>query len=835
MLANHLSLPEIFKIPMKKFSSPGLILLVLLTFQQVKSQVTTTSPTTTAPTTTSPTIPQPMPATVGGIPPVTGISEGTLQSLGFDQTEIDAIMNASGVSTTGTTTTATDAASQTQPAQQQATGQPTTTTTIAPPDTTTTPITPQQTTDTGGVSAPVFGQDFFRTASLNVFDRVPDGKVDDNYILGEGDQLTVSIYGYAYYNQTFTINPDGYISTQEVGRIYLSGLTFGAARQLLRQRFASAFDLANSSFDVTLVYSKSIQVNIVGEVFSPGSYNLASVNTAFNALVASGGVTDIGSVRNIQIKRNNRVIQQLDIYQFLMNPGSTDDTYLENNDYIIVPSLGRVVQIEGEVNRPHKYELISGENLNELVYYAGGLKSTAYKRNVTIYRYTANENIVLDVNLDSVEKNQTNFELLDGDRVVFTRIPELIENIVTVEGAIRFPVTYELTGEMRISDLISKAKGTTYEAYTDRAYLIRKNEKLNEVYIPFDLNEVMQNPSSPFNFKLTKFDIVEVFSKEQFRETFNVSISGAVKVPGTFPYYENMTLKDLLYYSGGLRVEAANNNVEVSRIVNILEATKESTATRVIIETLSVDKNLELPDQAESFILQPYDQVFVRTTPEFELQRNITLQGEVKYPGDYTLQSKTETVADVIERAGGVTQYAYVEGSTIARPNIASTLLFLDKALKDPKSKYNYVLRAGDIITVPRQGDLVLLRGAIEFPFVGKAGDVVVPFDKGRTARYYVKHYGKNFSDDADRGGTYIIDPNGYVRRTHNFLWFIHFYPRVKIKGSQVVVPVEEEEVEDPQPPPPPAEPFDWNTFMATLSAGILSFATIYVLIDRSR
>ena len=772
-------------------------------------------------------------------PAVPVVPSGTLESLGFDQAEIDAILETSGMSTTtGAVSTSIDAAAQIQDSQQSAVDAANEQLNTLAPNTTTLPAPVQeivqQVENADNTSpSPIWGQDFFKNGSSELFEKVANGKAADSYIIGEGDVLTISIYGVSYYNQTFTINEDGYLTSVEVGRVYLKGLTFGAAKQLLRQRFASAFSLSNSTFDVSLNYSKSIKVNIVGEVVSPGSYNISSINTAFNALAGSGGVTDIGSVRTIQIRRDNKTIKILDVYQYLMNPGTTDDTYLEANDYIVVSPVGRVVEVEGEVNRPYKYELIKGENLNELIYYAGGLKSTAYKRNVTLYRYVNNENLVMDINLDSLERSGVNFPLINGDKVIFARIPDIIENIVTVQGSIRFPGNYQLTEDMRISDLIARAKGLNYDAYTNRAYLIRKNDKMNDVFIPFNLQEIIDNPSSVQNFKLAKFDVIDIFSKQEFRETFNVAINGAVKAPGTFPYYERMTLKDLLYYSGGLKVEAANSKIEISRIVNFQEATNENQPTRVIIESVSIDKNLEVLDAAETFMLQPYDQVFVRTTPEFELQKNVTVLGEVAYPGVYTLLSRTETLADIVERAGGLTQWAYPEGATMNRADVTTTMVFLGKALKDPESKYNYVLRENDVITIPRQGDLVSLKGEIRYPFVGEVGTVIVPFDKGKTARHYVKHYGKNFGDNAKRSETYVIEPNGYVRRTHNFL-FIHFYPIVKTKGSQIVVPEKPaDKQEAPEAPVTPKEPFDWNTFMASLSAGILSFATIYVLLGR--
>ncbi len=406
---------------MKNFSSAALLVLTIGLFNTLNAQT----------------------------PVIPGVSSSTLESLGFDSGEIDAIMSTTGASTS------IEAAATIQDAQQSAVQQANDQLNSLPPAVTETapPAALQavlQDEPQAGPAAPVvWGQDFFRNGSVDLFDKVPNAKVNDNYIIGEGDQLTISVWGYAYYNSNFTVNDEGYITTVEVGRIYVKGLTYSAARQLLRQRFASAFDLVNSKFDVALTYSKTIKVNIVGEVVNPGSYNVSSLNTAFNALVAAGGVTDIGSVRNIQVKRNGKIIKTLDVYQFLMNPGSTDDTYLEANDYIIVNGIGRVVDVMGEINRPMKYELVKGENLNELITYAGGLKSTAYKRNVTIYRYYQNENIVLDFNLDSLERERINFNLLDGDKITFARIPEVVENVVTIQGSCRFPGNYQLSEGMR--------------------------------------------------------------------------------------------------------------------------------------------------------------------------------------------------------------------------------------------------------------------------------------------------------------------------------------------------------------------------------------------------
>ncbi|MBK6731220.1 MAG: SLBB domain-containing protein [Bacteroidetes bacterium] len=809
---------------MKKFSSISLLLLILAfsnnIFGQANTGLINTDPYSTqgasglSPSAINPSM----------------VSESSLKAMGFNDSEITAILAAMGESSTATTATTFDQIGDTQ-AQNIAAA------TEQLSDTTTPAVNATQATtidETPNVAAVIYGQGIFRNSTISLYERVPNSKPNNNYIMGPGDQIAVSVWGgVSSYNENFTVSDDGYINPFGVGRIYLQGLTYAATKQLLKQKFGTYINLNGANFDVSLTYSKTIKVNIVGEVVSPGSYNIASINTPFNALVAAGGPNDIGSIRNIYVKRNNQVVKTLDVYQFLTNPGYSDDTYLQDNDYIVVPPIGRVVEVAGEVNRAFKYELIEGENLEQLLKYAGGLKSTAYTNIVTVSRYINNENVIVDINYDSIKASGGDFVLFNGDKITFVKIPETVENVVTIIGAVKFPGTYELSEGLRISNLIEKAQGVKYEAYMNKAYLIRKDEQMNSVYIPFNLQDVMNNPSSAFNFELTKFDQVEIFTKDKFRQTFTVKVEGAVKTPGEFPYYESMKLKDLLYYAGGLNVDAANSKIEIARILNFNEAKNVNEPTRVVIETIDVDKSLEMIDGSENFELQPYDIVFVRTIPDFEFQKNVTLEGEVVYPGVYTMLSKTETVAEIIARAGGFTSYAYPEGATIKRGNGNLTMLFLDKAVKSPNSKFNYILKENDIISVPRLGELVSLSGAIDFPFEDTIKtEVYVPFDGSKSAKFYIKKYGRSFHDDARRSRTYVVQPNGLVKRTVNILWVIHFYPKVKVKGSEVVVPYKPkkiEKVEDVE-----KEPFDWNVFATTMSASVLTFATIFILVENT-
>ena len=352
-------------------------------------------------TTSSQTAPAGIPTGPVSVSGVGALSYGSLQSMGFSDEEINSIlgsMDDAPEDLPATMALDVPAAQEVVPAEPVKVAE-------SPDTSNSTAEAIEEIMDdmaeTGKPTASVYGHGFFRNNNTVVYDKVPNAKVSDNYIVGAGDQLAISVYGgVSSYNESFTISEDGYIDVYGIGKIFLKGLTFDNARRLLRQRYSSYINLANSKFDVSLVYSKSIKVNIVGEVFDPGSYNISSINTAFNALAAAGGPNDLGSVRNITVKRAGNVVTTLDIYKFLMDPSATDDTYLSTNDYIVVAPIGKVVEVLGEVKRPFKYELLPEESLEDLFKYAGGLKPTAYTRTIKVNRYSNNENVLIDLNLD---------------------------------------------------------------------------------------------------------------------------------------------------------------------------------------------------------------------------------------------------------------------------------------------------------------------------------------------------------------------------------------------------------------------------------------------------
>ncbi len=606
----------------------------------------------------------------------------------------------------------------------------------------------------------IFGHSFFRNNNIKFYDKANQLKASDNYILGVGDELSVAIWGYSDFNGVFTIDENGAINPKLVGRIYLNGLTFKDAKGLIANKFKGVYDLNNSQIDITLAYSRVITVNIVGEVNNPGAFTIPAVNTAFNALVTVGGIRPIGSVRNIYVKRGGQTVKKLDIYEYLINPDSKQDFFLENNDYIFVPAAERVVAIKGQVKRPFEYELIEKDNLESLIKYAAGFDAGAYRKRIQIKRFLNNSETIIDVNYDSLIMTKKDFELLDGDIVEVRKVPEGYSNYVELTGPVKLPGNYELKSDDRISDIIKRAEGVLYDVFDSRAYIIRLNPDLSKRYIPFNLKEVLENSNSGSNIALQNLDIIKIFSKNYFKDEFVFSVIGTVRSPKDYPYGDGITLKDAIYLAGGLKKEAAKNRIEISRAVDFVASSGVLTPIRTVIKTIQIGDDLQIDKASENFVIQPYDQVLIRTMPDFNLQQNVVLQGEVMYPGVYPILNKTEKITNIIQRAGGLTQWAFPEGAKLSRSELNTGFLFfkLQEVMKDTNSKYNYILKGGDKLTIPKVEQLVQISGLIRYPNIDTLKHINAPYTTGRSARYYVKNYGLGFQKNADRKRTYVFD-----------------------------------------------------------------------------
>ncbi|MES2139020.1 MAG: SLBB domain-containing protein [Bacteroidota bacterium] len=676
----------------------------------------------------------------------------------------------------------------------------------------------------------IFGHSFFKNNNIKFYDKANQLKAPDNYILGIGDEISIAIWGYSDFNGAFTLDEDGAINPKLVGRIYLKGLTFKDAKGLVAGKFKNVYDLNNSQIDITLTYSRVITVNIVGEVNNPGAFTIPAINTAFNALVTVGGIRPIGSVRKIYIKRGGQTIKTLDVYEYLMNPDSKQDFFLENNDYIFVPSSGRVVMINGQVKRPHGYELIEKENLESVINYAGGFDAGAYRKRIQIKRFLNNEETVIDINYDSLTIAKKDFELQDGDEVLVRKIPEGFSNFVELIGPVKLPGNYEMKPGDRISDIIKRAEGVSYDVFDSRAYIIRLNPDLSKKYIPFNLKEILETPNSVNNIKLQNLDIIKIFSKSYFKDEFVFSVIGEVRTPGDYAFGDGITLKDALYLAGGLKKEAAKNRIEISRAADFIASSGVLIPNRTIIKTIQVADDFKIDKASEGFIIQPFDQILVRTEPNFELQQNVVLQGEVMYPGVYPLLNKHEKITDVIQRAGGLTQYAFPEGATLSRKEFDTGFLFfkLQEVMKDSGSKYNYILRGGDAIIIPKVDQLIQISGLINYPDIATLKQISAPYTRGKSVRYYVKNYGLGFDKNGDRKKTYVLEAGGYVKKTKTFL-FIKFYPKVG-KGAVVVVP---QKIINDKRKKKDSEPINWNKQIEGFTVKLTGLATLWLIFSQ--
>ena len=722
----------------------------------------------------------------------------------------------------------------------------------------------------------IFGQDIFRNQDLSFFQKALDAKAPENYKVGPGDEISISIWGFNEFSETLEVDERGYISPSSYGRIYVKGITFKNMRSILKKKFSTFFDMQNSEIDVSLSYSRVITVNIIGEVYNPGSFTIPAINTAFNALIASGGPNQIGSVRNIYIKRDGKTIDSLDVYKFLFNPLISNDIYMQDGDYIFIPPAENLVEIIGEVNRPYTYEAKDGESVGDMIKYSGGFTTTAFRDIITLKRLDYNNLKVYDViKADLYQEN-----ISDGDQIVVNKISNKISNVVTLKGDVGVSGDYEFKENEKILDLLSRAKCISNKTFLDKVYIIRLNEDRSKQHLSINLNNIISDPNHDDNILLKEYDIVHVLSVDKFDDEFFISVQGAVRNPSTFSFGNGMSLQSALILSGGLTQQAQGSRVEVSRIMEYDIATNKLKPRRTVVKNIEVGNDLTLSESAEDFILQPFDQVFVRSNPEFEPAENITILGEVKYPGTYSILRKNEKVSSLIKRAGGLTNYAYVDGvkmfrkfnvkesireeslemnisddlkkSILNSPDVAAVYaneveekskaffaeensakiskentdivyLNLDKALKNNESRFNLVLNKGDSIVIPQILDVVHISGEL---MNLEGNSISAPFFTRKRANYYVKNFAGGFSKENDRSNTIVVYPNGIAKKSRNYILF-KISPKVT-KGSTIRVAsknIKQKKQKESK--------VDWNKQIENAMLKISAVLTLWVLVDR--
>lgn len=771
-----------------------------------------------------------------------------------------------------------------------------------------------------------YGQHLFRDKSLSVFDAVNEVKVPNSYVLATGDVLTISIFGVSQFDSQFEINEEGYIHPTQMPKIFLKGVALGQARDLLRSRFSQFYRFAPEQFAVSLTTTRTISVNVFGETVNSGTFTLSALNTAFNALVAAGGPSDIGSVRQIKVIRGKQT-KILDVYAFMNNPAMQYDFFLEDNDVIYVPVAERVVSVSGAVRRPFRFELIAGEHLMQLLPYAGGLNADAYREVIQVRRFVQDKQVLMDVNLRKLEEGKENFTLLDGDEIVVRAIETPIQNTAMIEGAVELPGGYALEETPRASDLIRKG-GLKRTSRKDLAFLLRKNTDGSSRLIQLNMADLLSRPGTPDDILLEPGDLITVYEQERYTDLTTISISGAVREPvvdypfsrdssitiqraillagglrpdangsgyivrtdpqnsklktylsvniqqafnlpesgsnvvlepfdelnvfsslsytdvadvhivgavrepGKFQYSPSLTLKDVLLLAGGLRMEAATNRIDVYRV-----EFKNNESTRTMAISTEVDRNYNIMGGGSSFMLQPFDEIVVRSVPDFEFQKFVEVNGEVRYPGRYALTSDNETLSSVIQRAGGLTGEADPSACTLFRDENKKGFVVtrLDEALRHRGSSEDHILKGDDVINVPKQENLVTIRGGntelsqILSSRKADSTQINVAYNQGKRARWYVREYAGGFSKDANRRKVTVEAPNGKISRTRHLLVF-NLYPKVT-QGAVIYVPSRPTKAEKSHKD---KKEVDWDkkltqliAFTSMVTSSILAYATI--------
>ena len=686
----------------------------------------------------------------------------------------------------------------------------------------------------------VYGQELFRKGDLKIYERSLDAKAPASYELGVGDELGISIFGVSYYNTVAKVDPRGRIELGQLGSIYVKGIAFDKAKNLIKTALSNNFNMGANQVEITLAYSRSITVNIVGEVFQPGSYKIPALNTAFNALIAAGGPTDIGTLRNIQLRRNGKVIKTFDVYAYLQNPGSEDDFFLQDNDYLVVGTVGKLVTIAGAIKRPMIYELLPNEQLSHLLRYAGGFNADALASNTQVQRYIGKNQSLLPVQWDSLQALKQDFQLNNGDAVNIGNVNQDLENKIEVKGPVYFPGVYPLIAGERVTDLIQKGGGLKEQILLKRAYVVRTEKDDTRKYIPLNVATLLENPNSEGNIALKKNDVLLLYTEAQFIDTFKVSVNGEIKNPVTLSFREGLTLGDVLVLGGGLKISAELTKIEIARSGIFTPGYKPGDAYQSNLIELTIPKDITANEEVLKTPLMPFDIVSVRRIPNFEMQKVIELRGEFKYPGTYVIQDKGFTVQDAVQLAGGLTAYAFPEGAKFDRPNLPGGFLVFDmkKAMNRRGSMYNYTLKEGDVITVPKVIDYVSIFGSgiqymenlLNLDSNNRAEAMNAPFVAGKRAGHYIRSFGNGYTADAWRAKTYVVEANGRVRRTVN-LYLFRISPKVK-KGAAIYVVSKSKKVKI-EKERTNSIPTDWNKIIQDITVKLTGLATLWTILKK--
>jgi len=761
-------------------------------------------------------------------------------------------------------------------------------------------------------SSSIYGHSMFTDHSLDVFRTTDGAQAPDTYVLGDGDEIRISIFGASQTDIQQKIARDGSIQPSGVAKIFLKGLTLAQAREVIRDRLSSSYTFRSDQFAVTIATARTIMVNVFGEAKITGGFNLSALNSAINALSAAGGPTAIGSVRSIQLIRGNSR-KQIDIYAFMNDPAAQFKFDLQNNDILFVPVIKTLVTIEGAVNRPMSYELLPGETLTDLINFSGGVKMDVFPEFVQIKRFINGEERLMEWNLEDVRSGKIDVLLVDGDVIVIKSITKPLDQFVEVSGSVYYPGRFDISSNSVLSKLLENAK-PTFQAKTDMLFVerTRPDETVEILTVPFpgsqsgmqdfnlqprdkvkvldqatyrdvatiavngqvripfektlgladritvkqaiDLAGGLKSSVYPVayifrtnlfnpgevkyirieleqadNIELQAGDKLNIYDNSTYTNIGEVQIFGAVKKPGGYTYDPTLSIRDLITNAGGFAVGAAFNRVEVFR--TILSPTEK---TKLEMVTVEVDSNYQVINPT-NFILQPYDQVVVRLTPEFTLGRTVEITGQVLYPGTYVLESKQVQLSDIIKMAGGLLDDADPFGVRLFRTyrNRGNVSVELNKAMNHPHNNaYNPILFEGDIVNINRLENTVAIREIgtrmAQYSINTESSDIKnVVYQGTKSAGWYIKNFAGGFDKEADRNSVTVTLPNNQMRSTRKFL-FIRNYPTVE-SGSIIAMqmkPIEAVEKKE-------KKPVDWNAIWSSTMAATTTLISIFLLIDK--
>lgn len=685
-----------------------------------------------------------------------------------------------------------------------------------------------------GSGRKIYGHQVFNSQSLT-FEPSENLATPQNYRLGPGDEVVIDIWGTSEDHMRQTISPEGSIMISQIGPVYLNGLTIKDANQHIKSAFSRKYagmNDAETDIQVTLGQVRTIQVDILGEVATPGTFRMSPFSSVFHALYRAGGINDIGSLRNIQVLRNGKKVAGVDIYDYLFKGKTSGNIRLQEGDVIIVPPYEQLVNIDGNVKRPMYYEIKPDETVKSLLDYAGGFTGDAYGGMVRLSRQSGTENELY--NIDRGEF--ATYRLQDGDIITVGTILDRYANRVELKGAVYRPGMFAIgDGLKTVRDLIDKADGVTEDAYTDRVLLYREGPEKQLEVVALDLKDILRGAAPDITLK--RNDMLVISSVNELEERGDVYIGGQVARPGAYPYAANSTVEDLIFQAGGLLEGASTARVDISRRIVDPSATE---ATNQLAQefTVSIENGLAI-GKGKGFRLKPYDRVEVRRSPGYAPQETVAIDGEVLFAGTYTLRKRNERLSEFVTRAGGLIDGAYIKGAHLSRrlseselaarkealrlamsnnsenmgdsiaidkidlSNMYNVGINLEKALANPGSDYDLVLMPGDSLYVPEKQSTVKISGDVMFPNA-------VIYEPGKKLSHYINQAG-GYGQRAKKGKAFIVYMNGTVARAKR---------NTPIEpGCHIIVPSK-----------PQNGGTDWSKIL-TLTTGFMSVATMVATI----